>query len=161
MNSTPTKLEKVLEFIHANREFTWIGFLTKLNCQYSCGETNYLNLLVKAKYVERYARGKYRRLAFPNVQMSYNTLKSESVNPPRRPYMHPALGAPYGMNKSQFQHSHICSACAKKKGLRWPKGHCATQHYDECPYCKKVKGLTAITDWLKPDQKDINPYDWD
>lgn len=61
----------------------------------------------------------------------------------------------------EFPHGYICGTCAKKKGLRWPKGHCATATIEECPYCGKEKSTTSISDWLKPGQRDIPLGSWD
>ena len=47
---------------------------------------------------------------------------------------------------------YICSACAKKRGATWPKGHMATCHMDNCPYCKVRSGLCNIGDWNWPDK---------
>ncbi len=60
-----------------------------------------------------------------------------------------------------FPHAYICSACAKRKKLRWEKGNCATQQTDTCPYCGLTKGLCAVRDYLKPGEKTIPLIRWD
>jgi len=53
----------------------------------------------------------------------------------------------------------ICSECAKEKKLTWPKGHLATFHSGECPFCKKQKGLCSIYDYDGPHMKGKNVED--
>src|ERR1035437_67186 len=65
------------------------------------------------------------------------------------------------LEEAEFPHGYICSGCAKKKKLRWPRGHCATFHTEVCPYCDKTKSLCAVTDYLKPWQKTIPLGSWD
>ena len=50
-------------------------------------------------------------------------------------------------------HGYICSECAEEKGGEWPEGHCATFHYNDCPYCGKRKALASVGDWNWPDRK--------
>ena len=40
------------------------------------------------------------------------------------------------MTHEDFPYYFICRKCAKKKGGRWPKGHCATVSLVVCKYCK-------------------------
>jgi hypothetical protein len=61
--------------------------------------------------------------------------------------------------KAELPHGYLCAECAEAKGLKWPEGHCATSHYDECPYCREIKGLTSVTDWLRPGQKELKSWD--
>lgn len=63
--------------------------------------------------------------------------------------------------KPVVEHYYICSECAEKKKFTWPKGHCATQHFDICGYCNENKALCAVTDWLRPGQKKMRLEDWD
>lgn len=55
----------------------------------------------------------------------------------------------------------ICGDCAEKKGLRWPKGHCATFSQSQCDFCLQDKGVCSTSDWLKPGQKEIPAGSWD
>lgn len=63
------------------------------------------------------------------------------------------------IKEDPFPHGYICHECATAKGLRWPKGHCATAHYEDCPYCNQNKSLCAVTDWLKPGEKELKSWD--
>ena len=48
----------------------------------------------------------------------------------------------------------ICSGCAERLGGVWPKGHVATMHAAECPYCGIEKSLANVGDW------DWGDWDW-
>lgn len=53
------------------------------------------------------------------------------------------------MNKEledKFPHYWLCYVCADKKGGVWSKGHVATAHLGECPYCKKKE--TTLVPWV-------------
>ena len=41
----------------------------------------------------------------------------------------------------------ICIDCAKKKNMKWPKGHVATFHKGICPHCGEEKSLCSIYDY--------------
>lgn len=58
-----------------------------------------------------------------------------------------------------FRYGYICHPCAVGAGLTWESGHCATAHYNICPYCLKNESLCAVTDWLMPRQKQLTSWD--
>jgi DNA-directed RNA polymerase subunit RPC12/RpoP len=45
---------------------------------------------------------------------------------------------------------YICSACARRLGAIWPRGHVATFHEAICPECKEPKSLASVDDWNWP-----------
>jgi rubrerythrin len=53
----------------------------------------------------------------------------------------------------KLPHMYICRVCAHTRGGDWPKGHAATWHEGECPYCGAVAYLANIGDWNWPDGK--------
>lgn len=56
----------------------------------------------------------------------------------------------------------ICWPCAKKRKLRWPKGHCATSSYMQCDFCFQDNVAVCSTgDWLHPGEKEIPAGRWD
>ena len=79
-----TKLNKVLKFVRQdgkskpNYVFTWKQYCTKMKCIYSCTETNYLSMLVKAGYVIKVKRGTYHVAILPGFGMSYEQLYREA-----------------------------------------------------------------------------------
>ena len=58
-----------------------------------------------------------------------------------------------------FAHWFICPTCARDKGGTWPEGHCATVHYDNCPYCGRRGSLAGINDYTWDDG--IKRGEWD
>lgn len=55
---------------------------------------------------------------------------------------------------------YLCGPCAVNLGLTWPKNHCATSHEGKCDVCNNEgKSLTSITDWLKPNEKELKSWD--
>ena len=49
--------------------------------------------------------------------------------------------------KPIVQCSYICGNCARKAGGRWERGHVATMHTGECPYCGQRRPLVAVSDY--------------
>lgn len=48
---------------------------------------------------------------------------------------------------NDVDHYWICRSCALDKGWTWPKGHVATMHGGECPYCNEKASLSCYDDW--------------
>ena len=72
-----TTLGKVLTYCHKTPNFTFGQFEKKFG-KYPCGATNYLSMLVRAGYVDRYARGKYSVRFKPSLGLNYGRLKQEA-----------------------------------------------------------------------------------
>jgi len=55
------------------------------------------------------------------------------------------------IKRKKMLHPYICNKCAVVKfGGVWPRGHVATSHMDECPYCHITCGLVSINDYNYP-----------
>lgn len=61
--------------------------------------------------------------------------------------------------KDKYPYDYICHKCAKRLGLTWPEGHCATSHVNVCDCCHIPRALTALSDWLKPGEKTLKVWD--
>ncbi len=72
-----TILRKVMMYCYTKPEFTWKQFEKRFD-RYPGTATNYLSLLVQAKYVDKYAKGKYRIKRFPSLYITFKTLKEEA-----------------------------------------------------------------------------------
>jgi hypothetical protein len=72
-----TKFDKVLQFVNSVQEFTWNEFTKEFECSYPCAETNYLSMLVKVGYIEKYTTGKYR-VMFTSSGITYKLLLEQS-----------------------------------------------------------------------------------
>lgn len=46
--------------------------------------------------------------------------------------------------------SWVCTPCAKAAGAKWPEGHVATFHQDQCGVCLKITEVTQPRDWGYP-----------